>query len=226
MTNLLREHQVKDLQQERDSLTRAMNNPHIQDKGVVARQLRNANHRLQTLTPRPFEGSEVDSAAKREKKLREEMILGMPSKEEMRKAPPGAVGKHMEWEKRNKLKLQEWKNIRLRINSGSDDPDVANFERYRPDSSSLNMHNAQIQGKQYHGGSSSVVLSDDELQTLQEINPELRDQVPSMSPEERAEVKAKVSYKMSDENRAKARERMKAMHAKKKALKVDGQKDG
>jgi hypothetical protein len=37
----------------------------------------------------------------------------MPSQEEMRKAPPGAVDKHMGWEKRNKPKIAEWKNLRF-----------------------------------------------------------------------------------------------------------------
>lgn len=218
MTNLLRPHQVNDIQQERESLMRAMSNQQIQDKGAVAKQLRSVNHQLQTQTPKPFEGKELDTATKREKELREEMLKGMPSREEMRKAPPGAVGKHMEWEKRNKQKLQEWKNLKLRINAGTDDPDVANFERYRPESSSLNMHNARIEGKQYHGGTSSVVLNDEELSTLQEISPELREQVPSMTPEERSVIKTN----MSADNREKARQRMKDYHAKKKAEKVNG----
>lgn len=149
MTTLLRPNQIDEMTAERESLSAALHNPHVQDKGSVVRQLRKLEHQLETQTPRPFEGKEVDAAVAREKELREQLLVGMPSQEEMRKSPPGAVGKHMDWERRNKRKLMEWKAIQLRLNHESKDPDVANFERFRPTRSTLNMDNAHIPGHTY-----------------------------------------------------------------------------
>lgn len=149
MTNLLRPNQIDEMRGERESLSAALQNPHVQDKGTVVRQLRKLEHQLETQTPRPYQGKEIDAAVVREKELREQLLVGMPSQEEMRKSPPGAVGKHMDWEKRNKRKLMEWKAIQLRLNHESKDPDIANFERFRPTRSTLNMDNAHIPGQTY-----------------------------------------------------------------------------
>jgi hypothetical protein len=82
----------------------------------------------------------------------------MPSFMEMRRNPPGAVGKNIEWLRRIKKQvhdgsdrygrsaLERWKNIRLALHRGSDDPDIASIERLRPTGSTLNMENAQIEG--------------------------------------------------------------------------------
>ena len=196
--NLLRPHQVNEMISDKENLQRQLNNPHIQDKGLVTSQLRKLNHQLETQTPKHFVGKDLDTAVQRSDKLKEEILQGMPSQEEMRKSPPGAVDKHRTWEKRNKAKLLEWKEIQLRLNAGSDENDVANFERFRPTGSSLNMQNAQIPGKQYF--------------------------MPSTSPEykenhDRIFAKDKPKKGMSAEARQKASERMKKMHADKKAKK-------
>ena len=168
--NLLRPHQVDDIKNERIVLGKNLASPHITDKASVSRQLRQIDHQLQTQTPKPFEAKELDDAVKREAKLREEMLQGMPSQEEMRKSPPGAVDKHRMWEKRNKTKLMEWKNIMLRLNHDSEERDVANFEKHRPASSTLNMDNAIIQGKSFYFPPGDIqaknVMSDEDKEQL------------------------------------------------------------
>lgn len=147
--HLLRPNQRDELRAEQRELENKLKNPYIQDKGVVGSQLKRLNIQLEKQSPVEPKGQQKDSLVKREAQLRDEMLKGMPSQEEMRKAPPGAIGKHMRWEKENKKKLLEWKNIRLRLNADSDDPDIANFEMHRPLRSTLNMDNAQIPGQEY-----------------------------------------------------------------------------
>ena len=195
---LLRPHQINEMHADKENLERQMNNPHIQDRGLVANQLRKLNRQLETQTPKPYSGKDLDSAVTRSEKLKAEILDGMPSQEEMRKSPPGAVDKHRTWEKKNKAKLLEWKEIQLRLNAGTDENDVANFERFRPTSSTLSMHNAVIPGKQYFMPSESPQYK------------ESHDRIFSKETKKRG---------MSKEARQKASERMKAMHAAKKAAK-------
>src|SRR4030066_4349 len=122
--NLLRPHQVPEMGDEKARLERAINNPHIQDKGEAQRALRRISSQIEKQTPIPYSGDEADKAVKREAYLREKILEGMPSQEEMRKAPSGAVGKHMAWEKRAKPLMNEWTAIRLRLNAGTSDPDA------------------------------------------------------------------------------------------------------
>ncbi len=160
---LLRPHQKEEMLEEKTRIERTLGAPahiasQIQDRGALTRQLRKLDHQLATQTPKAYEGKKKDAAAARESELRDAICAGMPTQEEMRKNPPGAVDKHRLWESRNKANLLEWKNIRLRLHasgdSGSlrDDRDVANFERYRPvgGAQQLNMAGAQISGKDYH----------------------------------------------------------------------------
>lgn len=202
--NLLRPHQRQEMQSEQKVLENKLRNPYIQDKGAVNTQLRKLNRQLDTQTPTAYKSDEVDSMVKKEAKLRSEILSGMPSQEEMRKAPPGAIGKHMAWENRNKDKLLNWKEIRLRMEPESTDPDIANFERFRPKTNSLNMDNAQIPGKQYHLPTEAYKEGYDKIdwgnEPVNEIGP----------------VKKKKGKGWSPERKAKQAAIMKARHAKNK----------
>lgn len=213
--HLLRPNQKAELEDTRESLKRQVSNPYIQNKSAVMRQLRQVDNQLETQTPKPFtDPVEESKAVKREKQLREEMLVGMPSQEEMRKSPPGAIGKHRDWEKKNKQKMLEWKNLSLRLQHDSSDPDVANFERYRPKASSLNMDNAFIPGKQ-------IFLAPDSPAFREGYdNIEWESQKEAKS-EKKAPKKKSKGRGMSAEARKAASERMKAMHAAKKAAKAD-----
>ena len=191
---LLRPAQLADAQGERNSLQKKLESPHIQDKGEVVRQLRRLDKSLSEQTPRPFVGQDQDSAVRMEARLLAEILDGMPSHEEMRKGPPGALEKHQAWEARNEQKILQWKNLRLRLNAGNPDGSVANLEKYRPRSSTLNMDNAQITGAQYYlpppGVAPVVTFDDTELAFLRDVSPGLADKLALLGNEERAQVKA------------------------------------
>ena len=145
----LRKRQVDELQSDARTLEHYLNSPAIQDKGAVKTQLNRVHKALREQSPPDLTGAQKDKVASRAQALEDKIRNGMPSSEEMRKNPPGAVGKHMRWEKENKSDILEWKNTQITLNKGSDDPDLANVERLRPATSSLSMNNAQIPGKSF-----------------------------------------------------------------------------
>lgn len=165
---LLRPDQVQSAKDEIASLEAKLSNPLIEDKAMVRRQLNNARRLTELQTPRPPQDSaEEGRMVARSRQLIGEILQGMPSQEEMRKAPPGAVDKHMRWEKANKPKILEWKNLQLRLKPG--ERDAANLERHRPTGSTLNMDGAQIQGKNFFMPATTgpaVVFSDEQLAYL------------------------------------------------------------
>lgn len=253
---LLRPRQTEELKEDAKRLREILSAPphianRVEDRGQLTRNLRAAEKDLATQAPKPYVEAELDLATKRSDELRNEMLVGMPTQEEMRRNPPGAVDKHRLWEKRNKPRLSEWKNIQLRLHQSGfgelpDSTDLANFERYRPSGGSqqLNMDNAQITGATQFGpkpgAGPATVLSDGERDTLREMDPELAGQVALMTNEQRAKVKSfiqnmsepgniqqepakrKRAGGMSEENRRKSSERMKARWAAKKAAEQEG----
>lgn len=188
---LLRPAQVSEMENQVKIAEAKLTNPAIQDKGEARKQLIRARKSLEEQRPRPpVNSTEEGRMVAREAQLRSELLEGMPSQEEMRKAPPGAVDKHMGWEARNKLKVLEWKNLRLRLNPG--EREAANLERFRPVGSTLPMDNAVIPGKQIYipdGVGATVTFSDAELAKLMKIKPGLAGSVGLMSNEQRALVK-------------------------------------
>jgi hypothetical protein len=169
-TPLLRPDQVEIARDEIKALEGKLQNPLIQDKGQVQKQLANARKLTEQQTPKPpLDAVEEGRMVTRSKELLEKILEGMPSQEEMRKAPPGAVEKHRAWERRNKPRILEWKNLQLRLTAGSGDRDAANLEKYRPTASTLNMDNAHIPGKQFympHTNGPAVTFSDEQLAFL------------------------------------------------------------
>ena len=165
--------------------------PAIQDKGEARKQLIRGRQTLEAQTPRPpVDAAEEGRMVARSKQLLDQVLAGMPSQEEMRKAPPGAVDKHMGWEKRNKPAILEWKNLQLRLRPG--EREAANLERHRPVSSTLSMDNAVVQGKNIYipeNVGATVTFSDAELAQCDALKPGLRETVGSMTNEQRQVVK-------------------------------------
>lgn len=205
--SLFRPHQVEQSKDEIKRLENTLNAPphvaaQIQDRGEMTRQLRSLRRNLDQQAPKPYEISEKDSAVARSEQLKAEILQGMPTQAEMRRNPAGAVDKHRKWEKRNKPKILEWKNIQLRRHAGGDldelpdSKDVANFERYRPADASheLNMHAEQIPGRMQFGPAPgtgpATVFSSEETDALKAIDPEIASQLVVMNNEQRASVKA------------------------------------
>lgn len=201
---LMRPHQVREANEERDVLQKKLRSDSIQDKGAVANQLRRLERSMAEQVPRPFQGPQKDAAIKLEAALRERIREGMPSMEEMRKAPPDALEKHQEWERRNKPRLAEWKNLVLRLNADAPDAsaNVANFERYRPRQSTLSMDNALIPGAQIflpESNSPSVVFTDAQIALLEQVAPDIRNRLASLTNEQRAAVKTALDSGGNDE---------------------------
>lgn len=139
------------------------------------------------------------------------MLEGIPTQAEMRRNPSGAVDKHQNWQYRNKQRMAEWKNIRLRLHASGalenvrpDATDVANFEQFRPSGGpgELNMHNEQIQGKVMFqsppGAGPVVVLTPDVEAFLKDYDPDLLGKIGLLSNEVRATVLEKVRNIMAE----------------------------
>jgi hypothetical protein len=225
---LLRPDQLQTAKEEIKSLEAKLQHPLIQDKGEVQKQLRRARHVTEMQTPRPPETSEEEGRmVSRSKQLLNEILQGMPSQEEMRKAPPGAVDKHRHWEKRNKVKILEWKNLQLRLTAGSGEREVANLERHRPTGSTLNMDTTFIAGKQFFMPDTSgpaVVFNDDQLALLRRLSPQIADALALMNNVDRQQVKDTISgIGLADESRNASSEAGKRGAARKRQL-SDAQK--
>jgi len=157
MQNLLRPTQITEAESERKSLEYKLSQPGV-DKGAINGQLRRLNVQLEKQSPKMPTGEAKDAMVEETSDLLEKILVGMPSQEEMRKNPPGAVDKHMQWEKRNKKDIIRWKNNQLRLNEGDDNTEIANLEKFRPSRSTLNMDNAQIPGNDIHLPPGKVAL--------------------------------------------------------------------
>lgn len=192
---LLRPAQLEEMQSQVKTAEAKLSNPAILDKGEARKQLQRTKATLESQTPRPpVDAVEEGRMVSRQKHLLDQILVGMPSQEEMRKAPPGAVDKHMAWEKRNKPKILEWKNLQLRLKPG--EREAANLERHRPSASTLNMDNAYIQGKQIHipdGVGNTVTFNDAQINALRLVSPQLADALSLMSNQERGQVKDAIA---------------------------------
>ena len=188
---LLRPAQLDEAKNQVKQAEAKLSNPAIQDKGEARKQLIRARQTLESQTPRPpADAAEEGQMVARSKHLLNQILTGMPSQEEMRKAPPGSVDKHMGWEKRNKPAILEWKNLQLRLRPG--EREAANLERHRPVNSTLSMDNAVVQGKNIFipdNVGATVVFSDAELAQMDGLKAGLRDTVGSMTNEQRQVVK-------------------------------------
>ena len=208
---LMRPTQVRESRNEIERIESMLQAPphianQIQDRGELARQLRSLNASLEHQAPKPYREEELDAATKREQELRESWMTGMPTQAEMRRNPAGARDKHMKWEKANKLKILEWKNIKRRLHAngygGVEETDIANIEVYRPQGASheLNMHNEQIAGTLQFGPTPSagqaVVFADAEADLLKTVAPEISEKLAVMSNEQRQMVKDFIDQQM------------------------------
>ena len=146
---LLGTSQREALESDRSYLTEQLTNPLVTDKPTVLKNLRRVEHDIETQSPPELTGDALDKEVRLEKELRESIVPDMLSQEEMRKAPAGSVGRHLAFEKKHKNSILRWKNAMRTIHRGSDDPDIANLERFRPTVSTMGMHDVLIQGRNF-----------------------------------------------------------------------------
>jgi hypothetical protein len=205
---LLKVSQIEAMQDERRRLSDTLNAPPhlrraIHDPALMAKTLRNIEKTLNEDSPTPYQGADQDAAVAREKELREQFVADMPTQAEMRRNPPGALDKHMNFEVRHEGNIGEWKNIRRRmllsgmLPSAMSELSASNIEMFRPagGSGELNMDGAQIpQARTFHGlGGRSAPLSDRELELLRLLSPEIYSKIILLTADQRDEVKAALA---------------------------------
>ena len=143
--------QIEDLKVEIAGMESMLDDPksRLEDRGGMVQTLRRMSQELHDGSPPDTTPMQRDALDREEKALRAEIVPAMPSQAEMRKCPPGAIGKHRAFEEAFKAKILRWKNIRRTLNKGNEDPDISNLELYRGKDSTLNMDNAVVPGKDY-----------------------------------------------------------------------------
>ena len=129
------------------SLQKALESPHVEDKSAVRAAIGRMNdmeyeHGVPQLTP-----EQRDKASKKVKELEGQIREGMLSSEEMRRNPPGAVDQNVWWERRNKDRIRQWRNLNAALHPGIPADQAQSLfspERLRPRHSHMNMDGAQI----------------------------------------------------------------------------------
>jgi len=142
-TDYMRTHQIEEAESQIQTLRGALQNPHVQEKAAVAKRLRAAEGDYDRRMPPDLNPQERDRLVKRERELREHWSDPgiMPTAEEMRKRPPGAIDKHITWDRKCKASVLEWKQIQILLHKGDEARDIANIEMHRPRTNTLAMDN-------------------------------------------------------------------------------------
>ena len=115
-TNLLRHRQRAEMADDRRALEEQLAQPvlgakaGIQNRGAITNEIRKLDKQVEQQSPRTLTPEETNILAAKKQELETEIVVGMPSQEEMRRNPPGTVHRHMQWEKANKKKLALLKN--------------------------------------------------------------------------------------------------------------------
>ena len=224
---LLRPQQVEKTKEEIATMRAQLASPHIEDKAAVATRLRRVQASFESQVPRAAETAEEEGRmVARSNELLSEFRQGMLSHAEMRQAPDGAVTSHMAWEKANKKKIQEWRNLQYRLRPG--DEEAGKIERFRPESSRLNLDSAVIPRKQFFmppfSAALPVAFSAEQLAYLRSVAPDIADRIGTLDNVQRAEVKEAITGiglddKWTPEKRAAAAEAGKRGTPKREALK-------
>ena len=198
----LRQHQIDEIENEKRVIENTLNQNSraVQDRGNLQQHLRRIDIQIDKQAPPESTGEDRDRMVKECKEIEARLVPGMPSDEEMRRNPPGVVGRHMRHEKRAKSRdhfkegdLARWKDNMLTLNRGDDDPDIANFERLRPIHNHGSMQGAQIPGTQYFGTMPSQSYMDGFDQTFGEEDSKLGAAEPEVEVEDPPEPITKVT---------------------------------
>ena len=154
----LRPNQVSEIENEKQVILRTLEGRDVQDRGNLTAHIGRIDRQLEEQAPPDLTGEQRDQAVKENREIEARLVPLMPSDAEMRRNPPGVVGRHKKYDKASKSKkyfkegdIFRWKDNRLALHKGDDDPDVANFELMRPLDNMGSMEGAQIPGQRYHG---------------------------------------------------------------------------
>ena len=91
------------------------------DKGRMKSEIKHISDTIDQGTPVSVRGANKDKLIKEEKELEEAIAVGMPTWYEMRQPTknPGAIRKHMDWCKRNKVRIGRYKQLQRVLNFSS-----------------------------------------------------------------------------------------------------------
>lgn len=210
--------QIEETEQEANHLAGMLNAPphiatQISDRQGLARNLQNLKKALQRHSPTPYVGDQMDKARERAAKLEEKMKADMPTHEEMRVGGTGMADKELKWLKKNKDNANEWKNLQTRMHvtecqGGRIErvKDLGNVDRFRP-WGKADVTDAQIKTTAYHFApgpvTQSVIFNDEEIATVQKLQPDLAGMLGQMTNEQRALLKSLLLNDDDDDEKRK-----------------------
>lgn len=137
--NPLRNHQVEEYTSEKTRLDSIVNSPAYVtgvDRGAASKRARDLGKLIDGQVAKPLHGARKDEIAKLAGEVMESTIRpALLTREEMRRNPAGSVGKFLRVENSKPIKqaIQHWKRAQLALEPDSQDPDLANVERFRPE---------------------------------------------------------------------------------------------
>lgn len=101
------------------------------DKSTIKKQIDRIDREIELREPPKISGTRKDELAKEARAIEEQVIQGMPTREEMNHPAkhPGAVRKHLGWLKRNNHLIERYRRIQRLINP--EEPDM--IENLRKD---------------------------------------------------------------------------------------------
>ena len=142
----LRKNQLERMESEEKRLVSSLNDPGVRDKEDAARSLQRLRHQRDRQTAPAMTPLEKDKVVRLEQELLADLKVAVPSDQEMRHMPSGAVERHIDWEDRiqgplkmkNRRKIHVWKNLRVLLGLSP------NFEPHRPQTSKLNLEDSFI----------------------------------------------------------------------------------
>ena len=160
--------------------------------------------KLEDHTAPALSGEARDALSRRLNELNDKIRQGMPTHEDMRRNPAGAVDQHRRWEQLNKAAILERRNAIIALNPGDDSKDLTNIDMIRPHSAALT-------------NGTATFMSDAQIPGHFAMTPAAKDNWPLGEPKldtplkqaERAEARAAKPGKRewTDEQKAAARER-------------------
>ena len=155
---LLRPHQMVQHEEDIRQCDADLANAGVKIKGIVHQRKKALEKQYLEQAPQPItDGALRDKVAKRINDLEEQIKVGLPTAEEMRKATNITVEQHRKWERANKPKIKEWRNLLRQLNTDTSDPDthdrsLGDIERLRPMSAMDRMRtDGFITGKMSYG---------------------------------------------------------------------------
>ena len=143
--NLLAPDQISDLKREARSHEWAINgrssfdgekidvmvHGHAPEPELAQEQLTKINHMLDVGTAPSLNDLEKGHIYRRTIELENEIQNYMPTEEMMEKPNATNIDAHMNWERHNQAKIQEWKTYRRALDPQNDDPNFTNIEVLR-----------------------------------------------------------------------------------------------